>query len=79
MLPAAERTYSFQYALKQNHALVPLSLAAGRMCAQNAGVAPPCTPVIVAGEIISDAAVKILTNADNVFGLENGKIRVVAK
>ncbi len=79
VLPAAERTYSFQYALKQNHALVPLSSAADRMCAQNAGVAPPCTPVIVAGEIISDAAVKILTNADNVFGLENGKIWVVAK
>ncbi|MDE6504703.1 MAG: aminotransferase class I/II-fold pyridoxal phosphate-dependent enzyme [Clostridia bacterium] len=79
VLPAAERTYSFQYALRQKHALVPLSAAAGMMSAQNAGVAPPCTPVIVAGEIISDEAVKILTKAKNVFGLENGKIRVVAK
>lgn len=78
-LPAAERTYSFQYALRQKRELVPLSAAAGRMCARNVGIAPPCTPVAVAGEIISAAAVKILSGAKNVFGLENGKIWVVAR
>lgn len=78
-LPAAERTYSFQYALKQKRELVPLGEAVGRMCASNAGIMPPCTPVAVAGEMISDATVKAFKGARNTFGLVDGKIWVVKK
>ena len=58
---------------------MPLDKASGKMCAQNAGIAPPCIPVIAAGEIITDEALAILASAKNVYGLENGKIRVVVK
>lgn len=78
-LPVPGRTYSFLYALKQPREKIPLSSAVGRMAARNAGIAPPCTPVTVAGEIISEAAVKILGGSDGVFGVEDGKIWVVKK
>lgn len=78
-LPAAERTYSFQYALKQRRELVSLSESVGRMCAANAGIMPPCTPVVAAGEMITDAAVKAFKGARYTFGLVDGKIWVVKK
>ncbi len=49
------------------------------MCAGHVGISPPCTPVIVAGEIITAQAIKILSGAKGVYGLYGGKIRVVAK
>ena len=79
LLPPVERTYSYLYSLKQKHELVPLDGAEGRMCAGNVGISPPCTPVIVAGEIITEQAIKILSGAKGVYGLYGGKIRVVAK
>lgn len=78
-LPPAERTYSFQYALKQRRELVPLSEAAGRMCAGNAGIAPPCTPVLIIGEMVTDGAVNVLKSSKNTYGLVGGKVWVVKK
>lgn len=72
------RTYSFQYALKQPHEWVELDEAVGRMCAQNAGITPPCTPVCVTGEIITDDAVRTLKSGKT-YGLNQGKIKVVVK
>lgn len=79
VLPEAGRTYSFLYALKARRELVPLTDAAGRMCACNAGVTPPCVPVIAAGEIVTEEGAEILLNAETTFGVEDGKIWVVAK
>ena len=79
VLPVFDRTYSFQYALKQKHELVPLNQAVGRMCADNAGIVPPCTPVIIIGEIITEAAVKVLQSAKNTYGITGGKVLVVKK
>lgn len=78
-LPPVSRTYSFIYALKKNHELVTLDKAEGNMCACNIGVAPPCVPVLVAGEIITKEAIEILRGASEVYGLDDGKIRVVAR
>ena len=77
IIPAA-RTYSFQYALKKPSEWVPLEAAVGRMCAQSAGFTPPCIPVCVAGEMITDAAVRSLKSGKT-FGLSNGKIKVVKR
>ncbi len=79
-IPRNARTYSYLYALKQPSELVLLAQAEGRMCAQNAGVSPPCTPVVVAGEMITKEVIAAL-GAKNTFGLyENGsKIKVVKK
>jgi arginine/lysine/ornithine decarboxylase len=78
-LPETERTYSFLYALKQKWERIPLKDSVGRMCAENAGITPPCLPVVIAGEIISEQAKDLLAGAKQTFGLEDGKIKVVKK
>ncbi len=76
-LPRAERTYSYLYAFKQPWEYVPLERAAGRMSAENAGINPPCIPVIVAGEIAGEAAINILKRSNGTFGVRNGCIKVI--
>ena len=78
-VPAGDRSYSFQYALRKQNEWVELDDAVGRMCAKNAGLAPPCIPVVITGEMITLAAVKTLSQAKSVFGLKDGKICVVKK
>ncbi|MCM1438506.1 MAG: aminotransferase class I/II-fold pyridoxal phosphate-dependent enzyme [Roseburia sp.] len=78
-VPVADRTYSFLYAYRQKTEWVPLNKAVGRMCADNAGVTPPCLPVVIAGEMISEQAVTKLSKADKTFGIADGKIKVVKK
>lgn len=79
VIPTAERTYSFLYALKRKSEYVPLKDAEGRMCAENAGITPPCLPVIIAGEMITPQAIELLLKSKNTFGITNGKIRVVKR
>lgn len=79
LVPVAERTYSFLYSYRKKSEWVPLKEAVGRMSADNAGVTPPCLPIIIAGEIVSEQAVQVLTKAKNTFGLVDGKIKVVIK
>lgn len=78
-IPEAERTYSYQYALRQPFEYVDIHDAAGKMAACNAGFTPPCIPVVIAGEIITEAAVNLLSSGRKVYGLTNGKIKVVKK
>lgn len=78
-IPVAERTYSFIYALRQRAEYVPLREAVGRMCAENAGVTPPCLPVVIAGEMVSSQAAELLSSAKNTFGVRDGKIKVVRR
>lgn len=78
-IPVAERTYSFIYALRQRAEYVPLREAVGRMCAENAGVTPPCLPVVIAGEMVSPQAAELLSSAKNTFGVRDGKIKVVRR
>lgn len=78
-IPESERSYSFQYALKRQSEWVDLDDAVGRMCAKNAGFAPPCIPLVVVGEMITSGTVKALSKTKSTFGLKNGQICVVKK
>lgn len=78
-IPESERSYSFQYALKRQCEWIDLENAVGRMCAKNAGFAPPCIPLVVTGEMITGATVKALSQTKSTFGLRNGQICVVKK
>lgn len=77
-IPQCARTYSFLYALKRPSEWVELEQAVGRMCALNAGLTPPCIPVVAAGEMITEAHVAILKSGAT-FGTLDGKIKVVKK
>ncbi len=78
-VPTADRTYSFLYAYRQKTEWLPLKQSVGKMCADNAGVTPPCLPVVIAGEMISAQAVELLTKAKSTFGIVDGKIKVVKR
>lgn len=56
---------------------VPLERAAGRIAARNAGVTPPCYPVVVAGEQITEEAAEALAKAPHTFGVRRGEVAVV--
>jgi lysine decarboxylase len=55
---------------------IDLKQAEGKICAENAGVFPPCVPIVFAGEIITKEIIKVL-ESKNVFGIKNGKIKIV--
>lgn len=71
------RAMTYNRALKAEAEYVPIEKASGRIAAVNAGVFPPCYPIVLAGEIIDGGAIHILKNDKNVFGTENGYIKVV--
>lgn len=53
-----------------------LTLAQGRICARSCGLFPPCVPLLQVGEKISEEKIRLLLQADSVFGLNNYKISV---
>jgi arginine/lysine/ornithine decarboxylase len=61
---------------------VEIEKSTGRICAENAGVFPPCYPIIICGEEINKSVVKKLIKAESenkAFGVKNGKIKVKVK
>lgn len=51
--------------------------AAGKICAADCGIFPPCTPLIRSGERIEKAQIELLRKATNTYGLSEGKILTV--
>lgn len=79
VLPPVDRAYSYQYAIRMPSEWVPLAEAVGRMSATNAGITPPCIPVVVAGDTVKEAHIRVLAGAKNTFGLLQGRIQVVKR
>lgn len=77
-LPAhGEAAAGYLQALAAPFELVPLSRAAGRVAARNAGVTPPCYPVVVAGERITEGAARTLAGGAHTFGVAQGRVAVI--
>lgn len=76
-VPEAKRSCGYLKALKSEKELIPLEKSEGRVCAANAGIAPPCIPVVAAGEIITRGAIKCLAARQSTFGLADGGIWVI--
>ncbi len=55
---------------------VDIEKAVGYVCAKTFGQFPPCVPCVFEGEIVTAEAVEKMKSADNVFGMENGKVYV---
>ena len=71
------KKFSYLTALTFRKERVPIEESAGRIAARNAGVTPPCTPLVLAGEQITPEAAEALKNAKHTFGLTDGKIEVI--
>lgn len=56
---------------------IPLFKAQNRICARPCGLFPPCTPLLRAGEKITEEKLSLLQSADNVFGLKDGNLILV--
>lgn len=76
--PVLTRAASFIQARSQDGEYIPLKNAYGRICACEAGLFPPCQPIVLSGEIIDNEVIDLLSSK-NVFGLKEGKIKVVKK
>ena len=70
------RAMSFIDASRQETEYVDLNESEGRISAVEAGLFPPCLPVIARGEIITKEVVEILSRT-NTFGLQHGRILVL--
>ncbi len=74
--PLPKRKIEYVNARKTQREEIDLSIAKGRVCAENAGVFPPCYPIITAGEIFDDRVIEALS-VKNTFGVKNGKVKVI--
>ncbi|HHW89539.1 MAG TPA: hypothetical protein GX745_01365 [Clostridiales bacterium] len=70
------RALSFIDAAMREAEYVELAKSEGRISAVEAGLFPPCLPVIARGEIITREIIEILSS-NNTFGLNNDKILVL--
>lgn len=71
------KKFSYLTALTFRKESVPIEECAGRIAARNAGVTPPCIPVVLAGEQITPQAAEALKKSKHVFGVADGKIEVI--
>ncbi len=58
---------------------VQIDESENRISAHAVGLFPPCTPLMKSGEMITKEKIKLLTQANNVFGLADNKIAVYKK
>ena len=56
---------------------VDLDEAEGKVCANNCGLFPPCTPLILQGERVEREKIELMKKANNLFGVRDGKILVL--
>lgn len=73
---AGIKKFSYLTAHTLAYEYVPLSEAVGRIAARNAGVTPPCYPIVVAGEQVTAQAALALERAPHTFGLKEKTIAV---
>ncbi len=55
---------------------VDLGDSVGKICAADCGLFPPCTPLIMQGERISEEKIRLLRKSANVYGLTDRKILI---
>lgn len=58
---------------------IALHTSAGRICARNCGLFPPCSPILRDGDRIFAEHIALLNKAANVYGLQEGRIQVYAE
>lgn len=55
---------------------IDISLCEGKICAENCGLFPPCTPLLTRGQRVEKRHIELLQNAPAVYGLQNKKMCV---
>lgn len=55
---------------------VAIEASVARTVAESVGLFPPCTPLLFVGDSVTQDKIDVLCQADNVFGVRDGKIKV---
>jgi lysine decarboxylase len=71
------KSFSYLVACEMEQVLYPLEKSEGKICGKNAGIFPPCFPIIVAGETITKETIELLKSKTNVFGITKNKINII--
>ncbi len=75
------KTIGFLKAKSLESESIELSASLGRACAEEVGLFPPCSPILISGEIIQNDKLRFLLDAikgnRQLFNASNGKIKVV--
>lgn len=66
-----------QASTKSKRVSIELKASAGRVLAENVGIFPPCFPLCVAGETMTEEIIEVLSAAKYTFGVYNGRVKVV--
>ncbi len=72
-----ERVLPYLSAVNAEYEYTPIEESADRICAENFGVLPPCSPIVVAGEKINEEAINEVKSGKYVFGIKDGKVKTV--
>jgi len=73
-----ERAMSYNAALNARQEVAELNKAVGRIAGQNVGLYPPASPIIIAGDKISEEQIRFLKKQTyGVYGLANGGLCVL--
>ena len=73
----SNKKINYLEATKSEYILVDIKNSVGKISASSVGLFPPCFPLVVAGEEITEEIAQILLESTNVFGLEQGKIKII--
>jgi arginine/lysine/ornithine decarboxylase len=76
-LKTGKKSFSYLVAAEMEKILYPIEKSEGKICGRNAGIFPPCFPIVIAGEIITKETIDLLKNQTNVFGMKDKKIYVI--
>jgi len=76
-IKTGRKSFSYLVACEMEQVIYPLSKSEGKVCGKNAGIFPPCFPIVVAGEIITKETIELLSTQTNVFGLNKNKIHII--
>lgn len=74
-----ERKMEYLKAKSSQSKTILLKDASGEVSAVDFGIFPPCYPLVLAGEEISEKVISTMLSSPQTFGVKDGKIKVVIK
>ncbi len=77
VFPKGEKSLSYFEAVEKQAELIDKNKAVGRISAKNFGIYPPCMPICVAGDKITQEIVNFLDNNLSFYNIEKNKIWVI--
>ena len=76
ILTERKRVMPYLKAVNSEYEFTPVENVKGKICAENFGIIPPCSPLFIAGELVNTDVTDKLKNGET-FGVYGGKVKTV--